>query len=520
MRRHFNSLSIAVAALAAPALATIAQGQWSSDSATNLLVGGGTGEQVQPKIVPTSDGGCYVSWYDNSTGGYDVRLQRLDAEGNAQLGANGLLIADRGFSSTQDYGLAVDATDHALLAFRDDRFGGTRITGQRVAPDGMLPWGANGVQFSDGSTFVAAPKIAAATDGDAVIAWTSDSDVSLQRIDPAGNVVWKAPVVLSDPGGANQSLSDLKGGAAGAVIASFIRSTTFSSPKHLYAQNIDAAGAEQWTADGLAVFDGGSLQFGNFPAFAPDGSGGAVFSWYDTASPTLQCYAQRVTAAGAEVFAHNGVATSTNATRQRVSPSAAIDPVTGSTFVFWVETNLSQSQSGVWGQRLDASGVRQWTDDGIEIAALSANGASWVNTLNACGEGVVFYTRGQSLSVDHVEAARLDADGNFVWTTPIVSASTRATDKSRLAATLRSDGAGLAVWQDGASDADILAQNVLNDGRLGNFRPGDLNRDGVVGFADLTILLAQWGCSCCIADIDLSGTAGFADLTALLADWG
>ncbi|MHC4588699.1 MAG: hypothetical protein ACYTAQ_05015, partial [Planctomycetota bacterium] len=86
------------------------------------------GEQTQAKIHATSDGGAYISWFDNSSGGYDVYLQRLDAAGNEQWAHNGVLIADRTFSSTQDYDLDVDAADHALLAFRDTRLTGTQIT--------------------------------------------------------------------------------------------------------------------------------------------------------------------------------------------------------------------------------------------------------------------------------------------------------------------------------------------------------------------------------------------------------
>ena len=38
----------------------------------------------------------------------------------------------------------------------------------------------------------------------------------------------------------------------------------------------------------MKVFDGGSLQFGEFPYFLSDGNGGAVFAWYSS-SPSLQC---------------------------------------------------------------------------------------------------------------------------------------------------------------------------------------------------------------------------------------
>jgi len=48
---------------------------------------------------------------------------------------------------------------------------------------------------------------------------------------------------------------------------------------------------------------------------------------------------------------------------------------------------------------------------------------------------------------------------------------------------------------------------------------GDLDGDGVVGGADLTILLSSWGLRGA-ADLDGSGTVDGSDLTTLLAGWG
>jgi hypothetical protein len=93
--RPAASLLAVLTALAAPAFA-----QWSSDPAANLVLADRSNEQVQPKLVATADGGFYVSWFDNADGGYDVRLQRLDANGVEQWPHNGVLVADRSFSST------------------------------------------------------------------------------------------------------------------------------------------------------------------------------------------------------------------------------------------------------------------------------------------------------------------------------------------------------------------------------------------------------------------------------------
>ncbi len=107
----------------------------------NLGVAIKPNDQVQPKIRPTPDGGCYISWFDNDpTGhppfGYDVYLQRLDAAGVAQWADGGIRFADLGMSSTQDYGLDVDANGNALLAFLDDRRPSTTVTAMKVDPTG------------------------------------------------------------------------------------------------------------------------------------------------------------------------------------------------------------------------------------------------------------------------------------------------------------------------------------------------------------------------------------------------
>ena len=142
-------------AMTNPALA-----QWSSNAAVNLAVANRTGIQDQAKIRPTSDGGCYISWYDNSAGGYDVYIQRLDRNGNEQFAHNGVLVADRSFSSTQDYGLAVDANDNAIITYRDDRSTGVQIGVNKILPDGTLAWGTNGVLVTNTTSFVASPKVA------------------------------------------------------------------------------------------------------------------------------------------------------------------------------------------------------------------------------------------------------------------------------------------------------------------------------------------------------------------------
>ena len=95
-----------------------------------------------------------------------------------------------------------------------------------------------------------------------------------------------------------------------------------------------------------------------------------------------------------------------------------------------------------------------------------------------------------------------------------------------------------AVTDDGST---VVGQAFFADAKKGVFEnrafiatlpdaepscPADLNRDGAVGFADLTALLNKWGpCVCsgpaaCLEDLDVDGSVGFSDLTTLLNAWG
>lgn len=441
-----------------------ASAQWSSDPALNLAIADAASDQAQSKIAPTADGGCYISWFDGIGTGWDVRLQRLDAGGNELWAHGGVLVGDRNFSSTQDYGLDVDAAGNALLSFRTDALGGTQIVASSVAPDGTLRWGPGGVPLTNTTDFVAAPRICGTSDGDAVIAWTQAATTRLQRLNTGGGAVWVSDVVLT-PAVGTFSASDIHDSGTDVILALVHQNgTQFFSPKFLEAQKFDSTGAALWGATPVSIMDTGSLQIGNFPSFVPDGSGGAVFSWY-TSSP-LQCFAQHLLANGTEAFPHNGAAGATTANQLRVSPSVAYDAVSGSTYMFWTENDSVQGMRGVSGQKFDATGARQWTDDGVTVLPLQAGDVSFVQTTLSGTNVFTFWDEAPSFGTDVIRGALLTS-GGAIDIAPFDVASTPS-EKGRLGAASGSGGEVLLSWGDKRNDAgDIYAQNVLADGSLG-----------------------------------------------------
>jgi len=474
---HPDSRSVAVAASFAVLFAIDANAQWSTDPSNNLVIADGDNEQVQPKIVATADGGFYVSWFDNSEGGYDVRLQRLDALGNELWPHNGILVADRNVSSTQDYGLAVDGDGNALLAYGLEVGGILQVAAQKVAPDGTPIWAENGLVVSDDSGGANAPDVAALADGIAV-AWSgSEGEIVIDKLDGDGNPLWTPGVTVSGPN--LYAVGGLAGDADGNVIASWII-LDFSSPHAMFAQKFAAAdGANLWGADPVTVEDAsdGSLQFGNFPAFIPDGEGGAVFVWY-TVGAVGNVHVQHVDASGTPLFAQNGVLASTDASQNHFEPDGAYDPATGDIYALWRETDLlTQGQIGVYAQRIDSTGARRWGDAGLVIVPLSSTDETEMTALPVAGGGMIAAWSSDGVpNPTPLHAARLDADGHYVWPGNVVDFSTEANDTGRLAGAVSTEGYFAYVWTAGASSGsgDVHGQNVTLDGQLGDtvFRNG------------------------------------------------
>jgi hypothetical protein len=454
---------------AALLLGSLGHAQWSSDPVSNLALGDAAGAQVQSKVIPKVGGGSYVSWFDSIATGFDVRLQSLDLAGNELWGHGGILVADRSLSSTQDYGLAVDANGFALLAFRGDSPNFTdEIIAARVSPSGQLAWGVDGLLLSGGTQeFVGSPKIAGTSDGGLAVAWTQGSVAKLSRLDGNGTLQWTHQE--STGGTGSTFVSDLHASGTGLILSLVQQAGGFLSPRHLSAIKLDATGANAWPAI-VDVFDGGSLQIGNFPSFTPDGLGGAVFAWYGT-SP-LQCYAQHVLANGTEAYPHNGSPVSANTNQIRVSPSLDHDIIGGNTYVFWEEQNTSQSSFGLSGQKFDNVGAPQWGPDGVTAIPLGSTEIRNVRTLANAGGPFVFWTESAGIGMQvlrgrHVDGASVTDIGPY----PVASTPS---GKSRPSAVLGSSGHALISWSDSRTDGgDILIQNINLDGSLGNMPLGN-----------------------------------------------
>lgn len=445
--------------------------QWPDSPDLNLPIGVLQGDMVQPKSVVTPNGDVYVSWFGQRGRGYNVYMQKMDSEGTILWQQNGIIVAQRSFESTQDYGLSLHVDGSALIAYRIPIGNSEGIAVQKVSPDGELLWGSQGVVFTDGSDFVAAPNVAGLNDGNTVVAWTENSYVALVNVNESGEINWTRTIT----GQTGLALSDIRAsdgydetGVFNILVQSFGLPTV---PRQLFAQKIDANGQNIWSGNLLQIFNNGSLQFGNFPDFISDGFGGMIIPWYQS-TPSLQAYVQHITKDGERRFQLGGLPLSTGG-QLRTDPVVSYNQDNDEIFAFWRETNSTQVQIGLYAQKVLADGTRAWGDAGLELIPLSGTDIINIESGIVEADPVVYFTRNVAGIQSQLSAARLNSAGEFVWDTDFISVSTVSSSKSSLfVASDNENNQLIAVWSDSRNGTnDIFGQNVLADGNLGPMDP-------------------------------------------------
>jgi hypothetical protein len=453
--------------------------QWTSDASVNTPVCTAPGDQTQPKIKRAPDGSFRVSWFDNRSGGNDVYIQKLSSAGVPEWTADGVLIADRNQSSTNDYDLEIDADGNAFVAFGDDRQGGSlKATVAKVSPSGTILWQRN--MGSAGTAFD--PRLLVMGDNSVICAYIAsvtgpnNSLIEMYRLNATdGTDVWagNGRVTVGEPSPVRPYNTGDLARADGDNFWMTIRRATgtgFTAGRHVYYQKFSGAGAAQLPTPGAPTAqlmwntDGLSIAF--YPPAISDGSGGLFTAWYSGPSSNFKNRVQRVNSAGVLQYATPPQGSTGGS---QANCSADFIPSTGDMFLCWPEKNANQSLTGVGAQRFDADGNAQWGTTGFTILALGATDKSFV-------QGVASESGGYSVFwFDYVDAVnfkvrgtRITQSGNNAWSPdPIIDINSNVNPKGRLAS--ERDGAGVVLaWHENRSGSnDIFVQRVTADGTLG-----------------------------------------------------
>jgi len=451
--------------------------QWPTDSYENMVICNHSGEQAIPLVAPTSDGGCYICWYDNASGNYDMYLQRLDANGIIQFAENGLLISDNAQDSwLTTYDMTVDQNDNAIIVFNDVRSGGDwDIYAYRISPTGEFLWGDDGIAVSDNDIAEYIPTVTVTTGNNVVIAWLEETVVKVRKFYPNGTDFWGTEKELT--GDYTVTYPHLAPAEDDAVIVQVAKATgsMYYSSRDIYMYKYTSDGTSLWAEDGVLVCDAGGFSYAKIPYVKYDGNGGAYSFWYDArVSNELHSYAQHMNSSGAAVWEENGILLS-SADKFQMTPDATVIDNDNVMF-FFITCNSSQSNFGVDGQMVDAStGELLWHNEGIELLPLSDATRASVIANSVENDAIVTcfdYAEGSQTSI-YIDAIRINAEGGFVWADSVIQVCSNGSDKTHLESNVTTNGQVVSVWEDARNgDADIYMQNINPDGTFGPYSTG------------------------------------------------
>lgn len=301
--------------------------------------------------------------------------------------------------------------------------------------------------------------------GGAIIAWDDQRsgsglyDVYAQRVNAYGKVLWTTNGVGVCVRDSIQALPFLVSDGAGGAIITWTDGR--SGNYDVYAQRVSAAGVPQWTVNGVAVAATTGDQIAQ--SILSDGAGGAIIAFADTRSGNENIYAQRVNASGVAQWTGNGVLLC-GAVGDQYGPLLVSDGAGGAVAV-WQDDRAGSTNSDIYVRAINAAGTPQWTADGVALCTAVGIQSQPQIVSDGSGGAIVTWDDARAGSFNHdIYAGRINSLGGVSWTANGVGVCTlNSPQYSPLIAT---DGAGGAIvsWRDDRSTTAIFAQRLSASG--------------------------------------------------------
>ena len=221
----------------------------------------------------------------------------------------------------------------------------------------------------------------------------------------------------------------------------------------IYAQRVNATGATQWTANGIAVCSADSDQVS--PAIISDGNGGAIIAWQDKRSGSYDIYAQRINATGAIQWSPSSGDSVCKVVFDQTNIVMVSDG-NGGALLGWEDyrSNAGPGMADVYAQKINGSGVPQWTANGIGVCTQAA--AQHGPRIISDGIGGAFLTWYDQRAGNYdIYAQHVNTIGGLIGIANGVAVCTMGTDQTNPDICNDGNGGAIIVWQDFRSTTSI-----------------------------------------------------------------
>lgn len=356
--------------------------------------------------------------------------------------------------------LISDGTGGTYIAWQDLRSGSYDIYMQHMSSQGAELWTSGGLNVCNASGDQMYPALMLDAGGVVVVTWSdfrsgNNYDIYAQRLSSVGNPLWTANGLVVCNAALDQLMPKIVYVGSNSSIISWVDGR--SGTNDIYSQRMNGLGAPQFAANGIAVCNATGNQ-SNLVTIT-DNANGVILAWEDFRNGSFaDIYCQRINGSGIDQWTTNGVAVCTDAAIQ-YGPQITLD-LGGFLVVTWSD-NRSASYD-IYGQQLNSSGATQWTANGLAIC--NATGAQDGARVGIDGVGGYFvsWTDSRSGTSDDIYAQRLNSAGAGQWTANGVSVCNATGNQGNPAMLSVASTGAYITWTDfrGGATSDIYAQFI------------------------------------------------------------
>lgn len=373
--------------------------------------------QEDPQIIADGSGGAIIVWeeYYSSTD-IDIWVQMVDSQGTAVWTGGGIRVC-AATGNQEKVQLVSDGAGGAIIAWQDYRSGSNwDIYVSRIKSDGTLSWNTNGVGISISTGDQISPQITTDGSSGAVIAWGSDekgnSDIFAQRINGGGTPQWTVNgVAMSSFSNDELNPQIISDGSSGAIITWHLEFA--ADDNDVYAKRVNSDGSTNWGGDtGMSI--SARINDQQNPQLISDGAGGAVFTWEDnrTGLDNFDIYAQRVNGSGVMQWTSGDVAVSVASGDQK-NPQITSSESSGVIITWEDQRDIPNSRKDIYAQQMNFAGYILWAADGVAISTNSSYQFFPQLVPDDSGGAIITWEDLRPGSISDVYAQRISSDGRL-----------------------------------------------------------------------------------------------------------
>jgi len=445
--------------------------QWAIDSFVNNPVSTAPNDQDDPKVIGDGSGGAIIVWQDLRNGNFDIYAQRIDSMGTVQWTADGVAVCTSANDQTTPV-ISGDGASGAIIAWSDSRSGSTfDIYAQRINAQGVAQWTPNGIPISAAGNNQLYPQITSDGAGGAVISWNdfrnaADYDIYAQRVNSSGIVQWTTNGVPVSIAANDQASSNIVSDGAGGAIISW-NDYRNGTDYNIYAQRINGMGAIQWTVNGVAICTTKNDQ--TLPKSVSNKTGGAIIVWRDDRGGNDDIFAQMVDASGVVQWTANGIPITTAADNQ---VALEITGTSNGAVIVWQDLR-NGIDTDIYAQGINSSGGLEWNIDGVPISnAVNDQLNPMITGDGKDGAIITWEDTRDGYNNYNIYAQRISASGIVQWKADGIAVTTAGNGQNSPAIVSDRHNGAIILWADTRNlTSDIYAQKIDPLGYLGVANP-------------------------------------------------